>query len=51
MHLSLFHAYYVSHPSHHPWIDRPNNIWWSVRVMSLVMQSSPASLHFLSLRS
>jgi len=30
----------------------PNNIWWSLQVMKfLIMQSSPASYHFLPLRS
>jgi hypothetical protein len=37
----------LSHPSHSPWL----NIWWSVQVMELITQSSPASRHFLSLRS
>jgi hypothetical protein len=40
------------HPSHSPWLEYPNNIWWIVQVMKLlIMQSSPASCHFLPLRS
>jgi hypothetical protein len=39
-------------PSHPPWFSHPNNIWWSIYVMKLfIMQSSPASSHFLPLRS
>jgi hypothetical protein len=38
------HACYIHHPSH-PLFDHPNNIWWSVQVMKLlIMQSSLASL-------
>jgi hypothetical protein len=34
------------------WLNHPNNIWWSVQVMKLlIMQSSPASRHFLPVRS
>jgi hypothetical protein len=39
-------------PSHPPWRDNPNNIWWSTQVMKLlIMQSYPVSRHFLPLRS
>jgi len=39
-------------PSHTPRTDHPNNIWWRVQVMKLlIMQSSPAFCHFLPLRS
>jgi hypothetical protein len=32
----------LPHPSHAPWFDHPNNIWWRVQVMTLlIMQSSP----------
>jgi hypothetical protein len=38
----------MSHPFHPPWCDHPNNIWLSVQFMKLIiMQSSPASCHFL----
>jgi hypothetical protein len=48
----LSHPCYMSRPSHTHWIDRPNNIWWRVQVMKLIiMQPSPASRHFLRLRS
>jgi hypothetical protein len=41
MHFS--HAGYMPHPSHPPWFDHPNNIWWSVQVIKLlIMQSSPS---------
>jgi hypothetical protein len=33
-------------------LDHPNNTWWSVQVMKLLItQSSPISRHFLPLRS
>jgi len=28
----LFHACYITRPSHPSWFDHPNNIWWSVQV-------------------
>jgi hypothetical protein len=31
------HACYMSRPSHLPWVDRPNDIWWSVQVMKLLI--------------
>jgi hypothetical protein len=47
----LSHACYMPHPSHFPWLDHPNNIWWIVQIMKpLIMQSSLASCHFLPLR-
>jgi len=48
----LPHASYMSRPSYHSWFDHPNNIWWSIRDMKLlIMQSSPISRHFLPLMS
>jgi hypothetical protein len=48
MHFPSLSACYMSHPSHPPWLDHPNNIWWTVQVMKLIiMQTSPASRHFL----
>jgi hypothetical protein len=42
------HVCYMLCPSHPLWFDHPNNIWWSVQVMKLlIMQCSPASHHFL----
>jgi hypothetical protein len=39
-------------PSHPPWFDHPNNIWWWAQVMKLLtMQCSPASRNFCPLRS
>jgi hypothetical protein len=44
-------ALYMPCPSHPPWLNHPNNIWWSVQVMKLLItQSSPASRHFLLYR-
>jgi hypothetical protein len=48
----LSHVCYMRRQSHRPWLYHPNNIWWSVQVMKLfIMQSSPASCHFLPLSS
>ena len=39
------HACYMPSPSHHPCCDYPNNIWWGVLTMKvLIMQSFPVSL-------
>jgi hypothetical protein len=44
----ISHACYMPHPSHSPWFDQSNYIWWSVQVLKLlIMQSSSASHHFL----
>jgi hypothetical protein len=46
------HACYMNQPSHPPSFDHCNKIWWSVQVKELlIMQSSPVSCHFLTLRS
>jgi len=46
----LCHACYIPRQSHP--IGHSNNVWWSVQVTKLlIMQSSPASRHFLPLRS
>jgi hypothetical protein len=43
----LPHACYMSRPPHTPWFDRPDNIWWSLQVVKLlIMQSSPSSCYF-----
>jgi hypothetical protein len=43
------HARYMPHPSR-PSFHYPNNIWWNVEFRKLlIMQSSPASRHFLLL--
>jgi len=34
VHFPLPHACYVPCPSHPPWMDHPNNITWSVQVMT-----------------
>jgi hypothetical protein len=44
----LSHACYMFRLSHPPWLRDSSNIWWSVQVITLlIMQSSPASSHFL----
>jgi hypothetical protein len=30
-------------PSNHPWFNHPNNIWWSVQVMKLLIMQSKKS--------
>jgi hypothetical protein len=48
---SLPHACPMSRPSHPSWLDHPNNIWWSVQFIKLlIMQSSSASRHFILLK-
>jgi hypothetical protein len=43
---------FMSHPSHSPWYDRPQNIWWRVQIMELLsMHFFPPSCHFIPLRS
>jgi len=53
VHISyLAYACYMLHPSHPPSLDLPNNIWRSLQFMKLlIMQTFPASLHLLPLRS
>jgi len=42
----------LSRPTHLTWPDHPNNVWWRVQIMKLlIIQSFPASRHFLPLRS
>jgi len=46
------HACCLPRLSHPPWFDHRDNTCWSVQVMKLlIMQSPPASHHFLPLRS
>jgi len=48
----LSRAYFIDRLSHPPRYCQLNNIFWSVQVMKLlVMQSPPASCHFLPLRT
>jgi hypothetical protein len=47
----LPHACYITRPSRPSWFNHPNNIYWSLQVMKLlIMQSSPVSHNFLPLR-
>jgi hypothetical protein len=48
----LSHACYMPLPSHPPWFNHPNNIWWSVQVMELlIIQCARASHHSPNNRS
>jgi hypothetical protein len=52
MHSSSPHSCYMPCSSHPPWLDHSNYTWRRVQVMKLlIMQFSPASRHFISLRS
>jgi hypothetical protein len=47
----LSHAIYMPRQSPPPWFDHPNNIWWRVQIMKLlIMQFSSASCHSIPLR-
>jgi hypothetical protein len=44
----IYHACYASSTSHPRRLDYPNNIWWTVQTMQLlIVQFSPASCHFI----
>jgi hypothetical protein len=48
----LPHSCYMPWPSHPPWLDHSNYIWRRVQVKKLlIMQFSPTTCHFISLRS
>jgi hypothetical protein len=52
MHSSSPPSCYMPSPSHPPWLDHSNYTWRRVQVMKLlIMQFSPTSCHFISLRS
>jgi hypothetical protein len=38
--------FYTLHPPHPPWFDHPNNIWWRVQIMKLLIWS-PYIFHCL----
>jgi hypothetical protein len=42
-------ACYMPLPSHSPWFMHPTNILWSLEIMKIILQFSPASRHFPSL--
>jgi hypothetical protein len=47
-----FHSCYIPCQSHPPWLDHSNYTWRRVQFMKhLIMQFSPTSRHFISLRS
>jgi len=37
LHLCYPHMCYVLHPSHSSWFHHPNNIWWGVRIIQLLV--------------
>jgi hypothetical protein len=47
----LSHPCYLHRQSHPPWFNYPNNIRWRIQAVKLlIMQSSPASRHYIILR-
>jgi hypothetical protein len=52
IHFSFCHVCYILHPSHPPWLDRPNDIWWRVQITKLqITQFSQSSSYFLLVTS
>jgi hypothetical protein len=52
MHYSSTHSCYMPNESHPPWLDNSNYTLRRVQIMKpLIMQFSPNSCHFISLRS
>jgi hypothetical protein len=52
MHSSSPHLCYMPYPSHPPWLNHSNYVWWGVQVMKLlIVQFSLISRHLISLRS
>jgi hypothetical protein len=48
----LSHEYYMFRPSHTPWVDDPNNIWWSLHIMEFIpVQTYPVSSHFIHFKT
>jgi hypothetical protein len=55
----ILYAFLTSHmrcmpprPSHRPWFDHPNNIWWKVQIMELlIMKLFLVSSYIILLRS
>jgi len=37
MHLSFSHAFHMPRPSHSSRFDHPNNIWWGVQIIKLLV--------------
>jgi len=48
----ISHPCYMFHPSHSPWLDHPNKIWWCVQDMELLIMHllQPAATSFLLLQ-
>jgi hypothetical protein len=46
----LPHSCYMPCPSHPPWFDHSNCTWRRVQLLKLIMQFSPTSCQFISLR-
>jgi hypothetical protein len=34
---TILYACYMPHPSYPPWFDHPNNIWWRVQIIKLLI--------------
>jgi hypothetical protein len=47
---SFHHSCYMPFPSDPPWLHHSNYTWRTLQVLKLIMQFSPASCHFMSLR-
>jgi len=48
MHFSFLPCVLRARPSHPPWSDHTNNVWWTVQFMKLLITwSSPAPFNFL----
>jgi hypothetical protein len=44
----LSHSCYMPCPSHPPWLDHSNYVWWGVQVTKLlIMQFAPISRHMI----
>jgi hypothetical protein len=46
----ISHPRYIPRPSHPPLFDHPNNIWWRLQTVELLMQFPPVTRHFIPLR-
>jgi len=47
----LPHTCYMPRPSHSSWFDHPNDVWWGVQIVKLlILYVSPLPCHFVPLR-
>ena len=47
---SLLHTCHMPRPSHSSWFDHPNNIWWGVQIIKLLLMQFPPLACYLFLR-